>query len=153
VAPRSRGLIIPALLASDGLDETLAAASSIDLRAFLPFRLIAAHETRVSAGTWDGDTFVVEHFLLDAPLVFTSSSLGDHVVEPPRLRLFADVVVDSPSWLDGQFRFHRHQWRDQPELSVRMERPGARTVSISSIDAGQETLLFTYQTLPWRQVH
>jgi hypothetical protein len=81
--------------------------------------------------------------------LFTSSGLGDALVEGPRRRLFERLVLGAEdSWLDGQSRFHRHRWPGQPELSVWMERPDARTVSRSVIDvASNGEIDFFYESL------
>jgi hypothetical protein len=66
--------------------------------------------------------------------MFTSSSLGDAIVDRPRRELFEQVVARTDNWLWGQWRFHRHQWADRPEISVRMAREDAVTVSRTTID-------------------
>ena len=68
------------------------------------------------------------------PVMFTSSSLGDAIVETPRRRLFEELVLAGDDWLRGQFRFHRHRWDEQPEISIQMARQDAATVSRTTID-------------------
>jgi hypothetical protein len=145
---RSRGLIIPPLLAHDHLVDAIWAATALDLRVFRPFRLVAVHAGLVGVVTWDGRDATVEGAALTQPLLFTSSSLGDALVEGPRRRLFTRLVLGArDSWLDGQRRFHRHQWSDRPEISVQMARPGARTVSRTVIDVTAAAPSLAYEPL------
>jgi hypothetical protein len=58
------------------------------------------------------------------------------------------VLNAGDSWLDGQARFHAHRWPQRPELSVRMARRGARTVSRSVVDVDPAAIRFEYASLP-----
>lgn len=145
---RSRGAIIPLLLGCDTLSEAVDIASTLDARTFAPFRLLVVQNDDLATINWNGSSLAFAESTLDAPAVHTSSSLGDRVVEPPRQRLFEELVLSAQSWTDGQARFHRHQWPERPELSVRMSRPDARTVSITVIDVSSQALRFVYEDLP-----
>ena len=94
------------------------------------------HRLTVVDATSDGvRTEIRRPITLDGPLLFTSSSLGDALVEAPRQQLFQRMVVEGRSgWLRGQGRFHRHQWPSRPEISVRMERHDALTVSRTVVE-------------------
>lgn len=133
---RSRGLIVRDLLHCVSLGQAIAAAKSLDPRVFAPFRVVMVHDSRVAVATSDGTTFIrCSERRLDRPLLFTSSSLGDAAVGPPRRRLFDRLVVRScAGWLAGQTDFHQHQWPHRPEISVRMERRDALTVSRTAVD-------------------
>jgi len=135
LAPRSRGLIVPSLLGHDLARAAVAAAGGLDPAAYEPFHLVVTDGTGAGLVSSDGGETSTHWFSLDRPLLFTSSGLGDALVEGPRRRLFEQMVLEAEdSWLDGQSRFHRHRWPDRPELSVWMKRAGARTVSRSLID-------------------
>ena len=96
----------------------------------------------------DGLTLSVETVDVSRPVMLTSSSLGDDVVEAPRRRLFERLVVrNEGAWLRAQARFHAHQWPSRPEVSVRMERPDARTVSRSQIDVTSQASELCYDPL------
>ena len=83
---------------------------------------------------------------LDGPLLFTSSSLGDALVEAPRQQLFQRMVVEGRcGWLPGQRHFHRHQWPSRPEISVRMERHDALTVSRTVVEVTRATRSLFYE--------
>jgi hypothetical protein len=133
---RSRGLIVCEILRCGSLSQVLETIASLDVSLFDPFRLVVAHGSTVVDATTDGvRTVTRRQITLDRPLLFTSSSLGDALVEAPRQRLFQRMVVERRSgWLRGQRRFHRHQWTLRPEISVRMERDDALTVSRTVVD-------------------
>ena len=80
-----------------------------------------------------------------APLLFTSSGLGDHLVEGVRRELF-DAFFQGPAgeWEAAQDAFHRHRWPGRGHLSVNMKRPDARTVSHAVIDVDGVRVRFRY---------
>ena len=127
----SRGLIVPPLLEFDALATAAAAAARLDPAAFEPFSIVLVQGDTVCSITSDGSSLATERAVLRVPVLFTSSSLGDSVVGPPRRRLFTRMVTAAPSWLDGQRRFHSHAWRGRPAVSVCMTRRDAKTVSRS----------------------
>jgi hypothetical protein len=145
---RSRGEIIPWLLAQEGLVEALDAARRMNPRAYPPFRLVAIQGTTIGILATNGTTLSVDGATLTSPRLFTSSSLGDAAVEAPRERLFRDLVLDAPDgWVHGQTRFHAHGWPDRPELSVCMRRVDAATVSRSIVLAARGAISFGYEPL------
>ena len=84
---------------------------------------------------------------LSEPLMFTSSSLGDDLVTRPRRELFDRLVRFSASPRSGQSLFHRHAWRARPEISVRMRRADASTVSRTAVTISARTIVMTYTRL------
>lgn len=141
---RSRGLIIPWLGSGQSLEEATSLALRLDLTAYSPFRLLMLNRRRCVALTWDGVVNRVELRPLDRPLLFTSSSLGDRLVEAPRRRLFERMVVPSatPAVQDA---FHRHQWPGRPHLSVNMCRGDAHTVSYTLVEASSQGMRLKYR--------
>lgn len=133
---RSRGLVVRDLLSRSSLPAVAAAAEQLAPRAFEPFQLVIVHGGQVVVATNDRVASVrCWQLPLAAPRLFTSSSLGDEFAGPPRQRLFERMVSRSRTgWLRGQARFHDHQWARRPEISVRMERDDALTVSRTTID-------------------
>jgi hypothetical protein len=143
-APRSRGEIVPAIAGCRSLDEALDAALSIDGAAYEPFRLVIAQGRAVAAVSRERGR-AVARVDLRRPVLFTSSSLGDALVEAPRRALFDAMVVGARDWRKGQFRFHRHQWPDRLPMSVCMSRPDAATVSRTTIDATSRGVRLVYE--------
>ena len=144
----SRGIIVPRLLAHQLLSNALDAAEAIDARCFKPFRLVLVHGFTVYVVTSDGHRLATMISRMAGPLLFTSSSLGDALVEGPRRRLFEQLVMkDESAWLRGQVLFHRHQWTARTDISVRMERPDARTVSRTVIDVSSHAVDLSYEPL------
>src|SRR5262249_40866814 len=94
----------------------------------------------------DGNRRGVEVTDLSRPTMLTSSSLGDSVVDEPRRGLFEQLFAHSGrSWLESQDRFHRHQWRSRRHVSVRMERPHARTVSYTVVTVSSSAIQLRYR--------
>lgn len=131
----SRGVIIPELIWSEGLDEVSRGLAAMRLADFAPFRLVGAkvrvdgsHE--VSAWSWDGRA--LSRVLRGvAPVCLASSGLGDALVQE-RVTLFSRLVGPAPH-AEAQDRFHAHRWADRPEVSVMMTRGDARTVSVTRV--------------------
>ena len=147
----SRGLIVTSLLSHESMTGVLDTCAAMKVAVFAPFRLVCVDGRQVASVTSDGTCASVELSVLDAPRLFTSSSLGDQLVDPPRRRLFERMVLQSARPLDGQARFHRHRWRARPQLSVCMSRADAMTVSRSSVDVTRDSRRFTYDGLDGRE--
>jgi hypothetical protein len=78
------------------------------------------------------------------PLCVTSSGLGDHRVEGPRQRLFAEFCHRPVDLARQQDAFHRHRWPERPHLSVCMVRADARTVSHTVVSLGPDRVTLAY---------
>lgn len=145
--PGSRGTVIPHAMSARSVPEALDLAEGLGPTRYEPFRLVAAQGRLVGVLTSDGRSVRRDLRTLDAPLVFTSSSLGDAFVEAPRVRLFEAMVLSGSrsGWLEAQDRFHRHRWPDRPELSVWMARSDARTVSRTIVDATGNGVRMRYE--------
>jgi hypothetical protein len=148
VAPRSRGAIIPALLDAGSLEEAARRALALEGRDHGPFRLVIADGREwvefLSLGVRPE---LVRRSGLTAPLLFTSSGLGDALVEGPRRDLFERLLAWG-DWASAQDAFHRHAWPDRPHLSVCMRRPDARTVSHSVVALTEQGVSFAYHAGP-----
>ncbi len=144
---RSRGEVIPALLHCACPATALAALDqSLDYGDFAPFRLILLGCGVLADVRWDGrDPMVASHLLGTSPRMYTSSGLGDELVDPPRRALFDELFAGpQEQWDRAQDTFHRSRWPGREHLSVNMVRPGARTVSRSVIDLRDGVAAFTY---------
>lgn len=163
-APRSRGLLIPAIVEVEpGMAPSRLGAALLDrlggedgLRAFAPFRLLAVGseaggelsawsaiwvDGRLEVGPWGGCGRL-------GAICAVSSGLGDEAVAA-RVPLFEVMVAGDPRPA-AQDLFHRHRWADRPELSVRMSRARARTVAITTVEVapGAGVVRMRYEPLP-----
>jgi hypothetical protein len=145
---RSRGLIVREVLQSRSLAHALEAIDGLDASRFEMFRLVVMHRSTAIDATSDGLRTVIRRQMpVDTPLLFTSSSLGDALVEGPRRQLFQRMVVERgrSEWLRGQACFHQHQWPSRPDISVRMERADALTVSRTVVDVSHARPSLSYE--------
>jgi Transport and Golgi organisation 2 len=149
---RSRGLIIPALAGCSSIDEIAWGVEDIRQEPFAPCRLIAADDAVVvvvSIGTGQRE---VEVYPVAQPLLFTTSSLGDALVDGPRRLLFEQMIPSTAGRARGardlaaqQDAFHAHRWRDRPAVSVHMSRPDACTVSTTVVEVSADEVRMVYQ--------
>ena len=144
----SRGAIVPWALQHDSLDAAIDAIARLTPSCFEPFHLVLIQDGLIADIISNGAVLSRRVTSITVPRLLTSSSLGDAFVEPQRRLLFERLVVADPTrWLDGQYRFHRHQWPALPEYSVVMTRPGARTVSRTVVDVGGTSFEVSYEPL------
>lgn len=147
----SRGLIIPRVWDCASLDEVPERIMDLPRDTFAPCRLLAADEHCVLELRLTGTEVSVGVHAIDRPLLFTSSSLGDALVDGPRRTLFRQALADDVSALDAdaiaarQDAFHRHRWRDRPAVSVHMSRPDACTVSTTTVEVARDTVRMMYE--------
>jgi hypothetical protein len=142
----SRGIIVPPLLDCRSIALALNVAAGLDHDAFEPFRIVLVQRSLVAVYTSEHTNRRQELFPLAGPAMWTSSSLGDAIVEGPRRALFDSLVASGDDWLHGQFQFHRHRWIGQPDISVHMERHDAATVSRTTIDVTRLTIDVEYES-------
>jgi hypothetical protein len=147
-ALRSRGLVIPALVDAVSLEDVAFRMEDIAPAAFAPFRLIVADHVEVAEFTVRAGQWQARMHRTNQPLLFTSSSLGDALVDGPRRLLFEQVLStqgltadDSAARQDG---FHAHRWRDRPAVSVHMSRPDACTVSTTTVEVTSRHVRMLY---------
>jgi hypothetical protein len=143
----SRGLIIPLLLGTENLTAVFDLAQHIDVSQYNPFRLVITNGRQAIELFSDGRRWDrVESYDVTAPLMFTSSGLGDQVVEGPRRQLFNDMFQNArpEEWTTLQDAFQRHSWPDRLHHSVCMSRAEARTVSLTSITLRPDRIALTY---------
>lgn len=137
----SRGGVIPSVVravSERGRDRPLSAAAHaverMSLDRFAPFRLVGVHAAGIFEAVWNGTTLTLGERNL-GPACFASSGLGDRLVEP-RLRLWREWLERYGATAEAQDSFHHHSWPERTEISVRMSRPEARTVSTTVIEVG-----------------
>ena len=141
----SRGTIIPSLLHCDGMPQALEFAAELKPADFPPFRLVLLNRSELAEWRSDGTRLeLVTQQPVAAPVMFTSSGLGDDLVEGPRRKLFEETLRHADDWVAEQEAFHRHQWPDRPHLSVRMRRQDARTVSHTVVTLSENAVSMSY---------
>jgi hypothetical protein len=142
---QSRGCVIPSLLHCSDVAEGIEYTRKIDPTRLPQFRLVIVDgndwaevvsngwELSRTGGPFDG-----------VPLLFTSSGLGDELVEHPRRQLFDRMIRTADACPQRQDAFHAHQWPQRPHLSVMMHRADARTVSKTVVNVGQDIARLVY---------
>lgn len=143
----SRGTIIPRLLDAVSLDEAFARTKTLNAEDYAAFRLVLADRQRVAdvyctggACQWSAPSKI------SGPNLFTSSGLGDSLVDPPRRALFNEFFAAGGK--DQQDAYHRHSWPDRPHLSVCMRRPEARTISLTVVEVNADVAMTYYPGAP-----
>jgi hypothetical protein len=146
----SRGEIVSRLLESGTLDAARQSAGELDARRYPTFRVFLCRAGEAADVISDGAGVHVGDVLpLVAPLMRTSSGLGDDQVEGPRRELF-DRLLARHDPIEAQIRYHRHAWPARPQVSVCMRRAEAATVSHSllEVDPRARLALFVYHPAP-----
>ena len=142
---RSRGTLIPPLMGCASVVEADRLCAAIDPREYAPFRLILVDRTRVVHYRSDGESIErVCATLHNHPSLYTSSGLGDALVEGPRRALFETMFSSNDQSAAIQDAFHRHAWSDRRHLSVCMDRADARTVSHTVVEIRPDGVRMTY---------
>jgi hypothetical protein len=146
----SRGRIIPSLLHCADAGEAAGEAARIHPTSHAPFRLVLTDGNQVAEAVSDGARLRLDRGPLPAgrPVLFTSSSLGDAMVQEPRRALFEEMFARAGDPVAIQDAFHAHLRPDRREVSVLMRRPGARTVSRTVITVRDGAALLEYLPIP-----
>ncbi len=127
----SRGHIVPPMMGISNASDSLLALENLALETFAPFRLVAADSRSIIEARWNREALSITRRPMQA-VCFTTSGLGDHLVTD-RLGLFDEFLRERGATAEMQDAFHAHSWVDRPEVSVRMARGDARTVSVTSV--------------------
>ncbi len=141
----SRGTIIPWLMETNTLAEAYERSLGIVSEEFAAFRLVIADGQAFAEVYVSGNSVIRKPPVpINAPLLFTSSGLGDGVVEPPRRALFESLFTKNANWREQQEMYHRHSWPERRHVSVCMLRPEARTISFSAVESTSNGVVMTY---------
>ena len=144
-APVSRGTIIPPLLRYADVDSALMWASQLDPGHFQPFRLLIVDGRELVECRSDGHVLHQRRQPLHDAVIRTSSGLGDRLVARPRAALFRQFLAATSDKVAAEDLFHLHQWRGREEVSVRMRRSDARTVSHTVVEVREHTVSLAYR--------
>lgn len=128
----SRGMVIPELIGATRAADAIKRLGALDLSEFQDFRVVIADVRSVFEARWHGGAMRVERRIM-GPACFASSGLGD-TRALPRIDLWRSWLAEGQATPELQDAFHRHQWPDRPEVSVRMCRADARTVSTTVVE-------------------
>ena len=127
----SRGTLIPALAHAASIPDVVTCWHTLDTTSFAPFRLVVVSTRDVMVLARGSAAPVVRP--VGRAQVFSSSSLGDDLVEGPRRGLLEQLLKGATDpWL-AQAHFHQHAWPDRRHLSVMMSRADACTVSCTEV--------------------
>lgn len=144
----SRGMLIPAAAGARTPALACNVIAGLPLDRFPPFRFVACAadgaRALVAEAVWDGRSLSMAQQRCGS-VCFASSGLGDHRAAP-RVPLFAEMVGPDPD-AERQDRFHAHRWADRPEVSVWMDRPDARTVSVTRVTVERGRVELSYRPL------
>lgn len=142
----SRGMIVPKVARAGSMAEADALLREPDPARYALFRLLVDDGETVREWISDGDALTTRDHALDRPLLFTSSGLGDRLVEGPRRELFEQMFnAPADDWLEAQRAFHAHHWPQQRHVSVDMARADAMTVSVTAADVGPDRAAMRYR--------
>ena len=143
--PISRGTIIPPLLRYGDVDSAFMWASQLRPTRYQPFRLLIVDGRQLIECCSDGRNLEHRRRRLHHPVIRTSSGLGDQLVARPRAALFRKFLAGASNKIAAEDLFHLHQWRGREEVSVRMRRSDARTVSHTVIEVRERTVSLAYR--------
>lgn len=146
IVRRSRGKILPSLQGATSIETAVDTMRRLKIYDFAPFRLVINDGHQIAELLNATNRLIVLQYPLIKPVMFTSSGLGDHLVDPLRRELFQSILGARIATEAQQNAFHRHCWADHPELSVLMNRPDAATVSITEVVMTPRLATMTYQT-------
>jgi hypothetical protein len=147
---RSRGVLIPRLIAAGAPDELAGRLTAATLDHYPPFRLLALwHEAeRGLVAAWDGHQLDLDE--TDAALgLLCSSGLGDERAARERGRVWARLRAERPAWDPAAHRdFHRDHRPEPSAWSVCVHRDDARSVSFTEIEIEPRRVTLRYQGSP-----
>jgi hypothetical protein len=142
---RSRGTVIPPLLGGDSVDAALERVLELPAGQYSPFRLLLLHGRHLVECWNQGHVIHCRREPLHAAQIRTSSALGDDLVTGPRTALFRQFLSAASDPIAADELFHLHQWHGREELSVRMRRGDARTVSYTVVEIGERMVRLVYR--------
>ncbi|MEM7681445.1 MAG: NRDE family protein [Planctomycetota bacterium] len=156
--PQTRGRVILDLLDCTDLHAVAERAQVMSATRFLPFELIAFDDQAVLTFAWMGSGYAesndAERLLVkrqaisqhDPPTLWSSSGLGDNVVEADRRGVFARAFGSDPErWPDQQAALHRSVDPSRSFAGFCMSRDDARTVSQTELTVTPQAVELDYR--------
>ena len=144
-AGESRGGLIPRLAGAATMSGALERALDAGAARYRPFRLLMLDASQLVECWVEDGRLRHRRAYLHGALMRTSSSLGDAVVEAPRRTLFRRFFHSASNAAAAQDAFHDHQWPGREDISVRMERADASTVSRTTVEVSASFVTMIYR--------
>ena len=146
VGNKSRGHIIPMFVGMDSAEDIAKKISDHSWNEYSFFRLIVLDQKNVYEiihENIDQNPILRKHPRDTWPMIFSSSGLGDPIVEEPRRKLFdewfSNIDLTDDQLAEKHDKFHCHSWEDKKHVSVCMQRDRAESISMTmtTIVSGQ----------------
>jgi len=141
----SRGGLIPFLAPATSMSEALSRVLNAETWRYRPFRLLMLDGSQLLECWLEGGRLRHRRAYLRGAVMRTSSRLGDAVVEAPRRTLFRRFFRGVAHAATAQDEFHDHQWNGREDVSVRMQRADALTVSQTTLEVSRSFATMTYR--------
>lgn len=133
-ASRSRGLIIPALLADAPKGELDSYIMGLTWDDFAPFDLVLVQGALVAQCSWEDGRMQIRKTSAEQPYFLSSSSVEYEASLQIRREAFEQFIARSTISPERVIEdLHRQPYPQDPSLGFLMRRPGRRTKSISQI--------------------
>ncbi len=141
----SRGVVVKKAMLSDDIHLFLSTFKLDDVE---PFTLVVVDWNRslqLLELVWDGKKRYVKE-LEKKPRIWSSSTLYTAEMKMFREKWFAEWLVEHPVYLqDDVFEFHENSTLGTKEISIKMKRSNVETVSTTSVEKRNDTVVMTYQ--------
>jgi hypothetical protein len=141
----SRGGLIPRLAPATSMSQALSRLLETETWRYRPFRLLMLDASQLLECWIEGGRLRHRRAYLQGAVMRTSSSLGDAMVDAPRRTLFRRFFRDGAHAAAAQDAFHDHQWTGRTDVSVRMQRADALTVSRTTLEVSRSFATMMYR--------
>lgn len=143
----TRGVLPQLLLSCSAASQAPQLLAQLDGTTFGPCTLVCADAVTTLIFRNTRRRFVLTTHQ-EPSLMLTSSGLGDALVQGPRQALWNQLQQDHSGPRAAQLPFHAHRWSHAPHLSVLMERPDARSTSITTASLTRRGWYVTTTPIP-----
>jgi len=144
-AGTSRGGLIPSLAGAASISAALGRVLEAEVAHYRAFRLLMLDASQLVECWVEDGRLRHRRAYLQGAMMRTSSSLGDALVEGPRRTLFRRFFRGTSHAAAAQDAFHDHQWPGREDISVRMARADASTVSRTTIEVSAAFATMIYR--------
>ncbi len=149
VGLKSRGEVIEKIIGGSSAKEVAKAAADMDTERYAAFRIVAVDGAEVIEVGYEGGLGKMRRMPAhNWPVMFTSSGLGDAVVQGIREKLFQDMVYQAEDLQTAQDAFSASRIAGAGHLSVNMSRSDARTVSQTAVCVLSSVAKMQYSPMP-----